>query len=117
MKRTKRILCVLLTALMLTSVCGGLLTSAAEYALLLAPGDGKTEIAPGAFYTPYTLVSGIYENTTVNASALEFNTDDYIVMAYTGHVAGGVATLDEYYDMAVADGYEVVGMINGSFFT
>ena len=117
MKRTKRFLCVLLTALMLTSVCGGLLSSAAEYALVLAPGDGKTEIAPGVFYTPYTLVSGIYDNTSVNASALEFNVDDYVVMAYTGHVAGGVATLDEYYDMAVADGYEVVGMINGSFFT
>ncbi len=117
MKRTKRFLSILLTALMLASVCGGLVTSAAEYAFLIEPGDSSYEVAPGAFYTPYTLVSGIYDNTVVDASVLEFDTDEYVVMAYTGHVAGGVATLDEYYRMATADGYEVVGMINGSFFT
>ncbi len=117
MKRTKRFLGILLTVLMLTSVCGGLMTSAAEYAFLIAPGDSSYEVAPGAFYTPYTLSSGIYNNTVVDASVLEFDTDEYVVMAYTGHVAGGVATLDEYYKMATADGYEVVGMINGSFFT
>lgn len=118
MKRTKRFLCVILAVLMTASVCGGLLSSAEAQYSFRVPSDGKTnEIAPGAVYTQYTLTSGIYADTTVEASVLEFNSDDYVVMAYTGHVAGGVATLDEYYDMAVADGYEVVGMINGSFFT
>lgn len=86
------------------------------YSFAAKEGDSY-EVAPGAVYSGYTLSSGIYDGTVVDVSALEFNSEDYMVMAYTGHVAGGVATLDEFYDMAVADGYEVVGMINGSFFT
>ncbi len=78
--------------------------------------DAAYDVAEGVHYSEYTLSSGIYENVYVSASALEFNTEDYAVIAYAG-AAGGAAYLANQYRLAVEDGYEVVGAINGSFFS
>lgn len=79
-------------------------------------GDAAYDVAEGVHYSEYTLSSGIYKNVYVSASALEFNTEDYAVIAYAG-AAGGAAYLANQYRLAVEDGYDVVGAINGSFFS
>lgn len=79
-------------------------------------GDAAYDVADGVHYSEYTLSSGIYKNVYVSASALEFNTEDYAVIAYAG-AAGGAAYLANQYRLAVEDGYDVVGAINGSFFS
>lgn len=116
MKFTKRLLCFLLTALLVLPVCGGLLSSAAAEYSFKEDSSKAYEVTDGVFYSEYTLSSGIYENVYVSASALEFNTEDYMVVAYGG-AAGGAAYLANQYRLATEDGYEVVGAINGSFFS
>ena len=78
--------------------------------------DKAYDVADGVHYSEYTLASGVYENVFVSASALEFNTKDYAVIAYAG-AAGGAAYLANQYRLATEDGYDVVGAINGSFFS
>ncbi len=115
MKCTKRFLCFLLSLLTVVSACGGVFSSAAEYSFVETE-DAAYEVAPGVFYSEYTVSSGVYDNVYVSASALEFNVDDYVVVAYGG-AAGGAAYLANQYRLATEDGYEVVGAINGSFFS
>lgn len=78
--------------------------------------DKAYEVAPGVNYSEYIINSAVYDNVFVTASVLEFNTKDYAVIAYAG-AAGGAAYLANQYRLAVEDGYEVVGAINGSFFS
>jgi|GEM_PF-1549747 len=78
--------------------------------------DKAYDVADGVHYSEYTLTSGVLDNVYVSASALEFNTEDYAVIAYAG-AAGGAAYLANQYRLAVEDGYDVVGAINGSFFS
>ncbi|MBR5264428.1 MAG: phosphodiester glycosidase family protein, partial [Clostridia bacterium] len=116
MKFTKRLLCFLLTALLVLPVCGGLLSSAAAEYSFTEDSSKAYEVTDGVFYSEYTLSSGVYENVYVSASALEFNTEDYMVVAFGG-AAGGAAYLANQYRLATEAGYEVVGAINGSFFS
>ena len=116
MKCTKKVLCFLLVALMVVPAFGGVLASAAAEYSFTEDSSKAYEVADGVFYSEYTLSSGIYENVYVSASALEFNTEDYMVVAYGG-AAGGAAYLANQYRLATEDGYEVVGAINGSFFS
>lgn len=116
MKHTKQLLCILLAVLMTASVCGGLLSSAEAVYSFVEQKDKAYDVAEGVHYSEYTLSSGIYDSVFVSASALEFNTDDYAVIAYAG-AAGGAAYLANQYKLAEEDGYEVVGIINGSFFS
>ncbi len=115
MKQTKKFLCILLTAFMVVSACGSLLISAAEYTLV-ENADKAYAVADGVQYSEYTISSGVYDNVSVSASVLEFNVEDYMVMVYSG-TAGGAAVLERQYQLATEAGYEVVGMINGSFFS
>lgn len=116
MKCTKKILCFLLVALMIVPAFSGLIAFAAAEYSFKEDSSKAYEVTDGVFYSEYTLSSGIYENVYVSASALEFNTDDYMVVAYGG-AAGGAAYLANQYRLATEDGYEVVGAINGSFFS
>ncbi len=116
MKCTKKVLCFLLVALMVVPAFGGMLASAAAEYSFEEDSSKAYEVTDGVFYSEYTLSSGVYENVYVSASALEFNTDDYMVIAYGG-AAGGAAYLANQYRLATEDGYEVVGAINGSFFS
>ena len=73
--------------------------------------DGST------FYQKYSITSGVNGNT-VTGYALEFKpSDGYIPMAFAGK-AGGAAVLGTQASTASSTyGYDVAGVINGSFFS
>ncbi|MBP5231599.1 MAG: phosphodiester glycosidase family protein [Clostridia bacterium] len=62
--------------------------------------------------------SATFKDIAVGAAAIEFDTNDgYIPMAFMGY-AGTSATVEKQYQIATNKyGYEVVGAINGSFFS
>ncbi len=110
MKITKRFLALGLVVLMLFSTC--VVANAASGSATLTKGSTYT-IDNAVYYSTYT-VKGTSASTT--AHVLEFNPDDgYVPMAFTG-AAGDVLSVSEQYAAAVAQGYEVAGVINGSFF-
>ncbi len=121
MKRNSKLLCAMLSVLLILSVCGSLLTSAEAFSYSFTEKADKTySVTDGVLYREFDLTSGIVGSSgngfTVSASALEFGLENYTVLAYSG-VAGGSATLDQHYQIATDAGYEVVAIINGSFFS
>ncbi len=97
MKFRSKLLCLVLSALMVLTVCGSFAVSAASHTV----DDGAT----------YNEES--YLNRTVHT--LTFNTDDYVVVPFAGY-AGGTNTLKNHFEKAPDFGFEPVGAINGDFF-
>ena len=76
------------------------------------------EIATNVFHDRLTVTSKVNGNT-VSAQALTFNpADGYLPVVYDTN-AGWASTLDEQFKKASEErwGYEVLGVINGSFFS
>ncbi len=110
MKITKRFLALGLVIIMLLSTC--LVANAASGKATMTKGSTYT-IDNAVYYSTYT-VTGTSKSTT--AHVLEFNpANGYVPMAFTG-AAGDVLSVADQYAAAVAQGYEVAGVINGGFF-
>ncbi len=116
MKLTKRVVAFTVTMLMLAA-CLITTVSAETYTYAFDKIGTEQNINDDVTYQKYVLTSG--ENgTTVDAVAMEFDpADGYLPMAFMGY-AGTSGTLATQYGVAVDKyGYEVVGAINGSFFS
>ena len=116
MKSTKRIIALAVTMLMLAA-CLITTVPAETYTYAFDKIGTEQNINDDVTYQKYVLTSG--ENgTTVDAVAMEFDpADGYMPMAFMGY-AGTSGTLATQYGVAVDKyGYEVVGAINGSFFS
>ncbi len=117
MKLTKRIVAFALVAVMLVSTCA-VMASAATASVSMSYVTGHNVTSDGAVkyskYNTYGGNSGHTEATTV----LTFNpANGYIPMAFVKS-AGWASTLDKQYSEAINKyGYEVAGVINGSFFS
>ena len=112
MKSSKRILALLMTALMLLATS---VTAMASASVTLT--KSKTfSVVNGVDYSKYS-VYGSSSGHTETAHILEFNPKDgYIPMSFAEY-AGWTSTLDKQYSAAINKyGYEVAGVINGSFF-
>lgn len=92
--------CLVLSLLLLFSVCGTLIAAADSHRV--DSGDGPGVVYNGAVYNSY------------NVHTLTFDSADYVVLPFAGY-AGGTYTLDGQYTQAVARGYDVVGVVNGDF--
>lgn len=92
--------CLILSLLLLLSVCGTLIATAENHQV--DSGDGSGVVYNGATYNSY------------NVHTLTFNPADYVVLPFAGY-AGGTYTLDGQYTQAIARGYDVVGVVNGDF--
>ena len=130
MKTARRALTVLLTVLLVASCTAAFaLTRLDESKYAFTKVGEQQNVNENVTFQKYTLKSGVNE-TVVDAVALEFSTaDGYIPMAFMGY-AGTSATVS-YNDnnndgemsrghaeiAAEKYGYEVVGAINGSFFS
>ncbi len=99
MKFKSKFLCLVLSALMVLTVCGSFAVSAAE----------SHEVDTGATYKEET-----YNSSTVHT--LTFSTDDYVVIPFAGY-AGGTNTLNNHFTKASEFGFDPVGAINGDFFS
>lgn len=97
MKFRSKLLCLVLSALMVLTVCGSFTVSAASHAV----DDGVT------------YKEEAYKNRPIHT--LTFNTDDYVVIPFAGY-AGGRNTLENLFGKAPDFGFEPVGAINGDFF-
>ena len=118
MKTARRVLAVLLTILLVASCTAAFaLTRLDESKYAFTKVGEQTNVNENVTFQKYTLKSGVNE-TVVDAVALEFSTaDGYIPMAFMGY-AGTSATVEKHYQIATDKyGYEVVGAINGSFFS
>ncbi|MBR3811709.1 MAG: phosphodiester glycosidase family protein [Agathobacter sp.] len=78
--------------------------------------QGEYAVTDGVSYYDYNMYGSSSRHTEA-VSVLEFNPEDgYIPMAFAAH-SGSVDTLASHYSTAVNKyGYEVVGVINGSYF-
>ena len=114
MKQNNRIVAFTLVLIMLTA-CFTVFGSAAEFAFT-KKGD-EVNVNDDVTYQRYDLTSGV-TGDTVDAVAMEFDpADGYIPMAFISN-AGSATRLKSHYNTAVNKyGYDVVGIINGSFFS
>ena len=115
MKTTKRIAALFLAAIMFASVL--VLPSSAATATLTQVGATSNVTSDGAVkYSKYN-VYGSQSKHTEEVDILQFNPNDgYLPMAFSAY-SGSVSLLDAHYSMATNKyGYEVAGIINGSFF-
>ena len=110
MKRTKRlffITCLLVFVLSLTACSQG-----------KQDGKGKNELPENVIHESLSVTSTVNGNT-VSAQSLTFNpADGYLPVVFEAN-AGWASTLDEHFEKASEErwGYDVVGIINGSFFS
>ncbi len=106
MKLAKRFLSLALVVVMLMASC--IVVSA-------APSYSKKSshtIKTGVTYTSYSVAG----NTTQPMSVVTVTPDSgYVPMIYSGS-NGGLMSVKQHYEAAVADGYEVLTAVNGSFF-
>ncbi|MBQ0092722.1 MAG: hypothetical protein KBS45_05290, partial [Clostridiales bacterium] len=118
----RRIFSFALCVLMILSLCGTVIANAAvapEYKLEKVGSEGTID---GAKYQKYKITSGerVENNNlvTVDAVSMTFNPNDGLIpMAFSGY-SGTSANCAEQYRIAVEKyGYDVVGVINGSFFS
>ena len=112
MRLSKRIVALLLVALM---IAGTSVTALASASVTMTKSKSHS-VVNGVNYSKYS-VSGSSSGHTENVHILEFNPKDgYIPMSFAEY-AGWTSTLDKQYSAAVNKyGYEVAGVINGSFF-
>ncbi|MBQ0092712.1 MAG: phosphodiester glycosidase family protein [Clostridiales bacterium] len=103
-----------LAFVMVVSCCSVLSVSAADFSMV-EKTEKAYEVTDGVDYSEYTITSGV-NGATVVASALQFGIEDYMVLPYAG-VSGGAANLRQHYELAKAEGYDVVAVINGDFFS
>ena len=118
----RRIFSFALCVLMILSLCGTVIANAAvapEYKLEKVGSEGTID---GAKYQKYKITSGerVENNNlvTVDAVSMTFDPKDGLIpMAFSGY-SGTSANCAEQYRIAVEKyGYDVVGVINGSFFS
>ncbi len=110
MKQAKRLLALLLCAVMIVPCC--IFANAASVSMSVATNFNVTSGVSYAKYNVYGSQSGHTEACTV----LEFSTDEYLPMPFIAN-AGSAGLLTTQYSTAVNKyGYEVAGVINGSFF-
>ncbi|MBR5745909.1 MAG: phosphodiester glycosidase family protein [Clostridia bacterium] len=114
MKQNNRIVAFALVLIMLTA-CFTVFGSATGFAFTTK--GAKVNINEDVTYQRYDLTSGENGNK-VEAVAMEFDpADGYIPMAFISN-AGSATRLKSHYNTAMNKyGYEVVGVINGSFFS
>ncbi len=106
MRMTKRLIAFVLVAVMLVSTC----IMAAAF-----PSSPTYTTPSGVSYYNYSL-TGSSSGKTSEVNVLKFNTGDgFIPLAYSGDV-GKTASVEQHVAAAQAEGYEVVGAINASFF-
>ena len=112
MKLTKKILALVLVAAMLVTPWSSVEASSSTSLTL---GSSYT-VVDGVNYKDYT-VYGSSSGHSEAVSVLEFHPDDgYIPMAFAAS-AGNANVLSSHYSTAVNKyGYEVAGLINGSYF-
>jgi len=114
MKLAKRLTALLAVVVMLVSSC---VIASADGKLSYTKGTTYT-IESGVTYTNLTMTSGQNGNT-VSGVAMQFNPKDgYIPLTFMAH-AGNRGYLSTQYNIATSEkyGYDVVGMVNGSYFT
>ncbi|MBO5870555.1 MAG: phosphodiester glycosidase family protein, partial [Clostridia bacterium] len=111
MKFAKRLTALLIVAVMLISSC--LFVNAAKATVTV---NSTHTVDTGVSYSKLTVKSGQNGNT-VSGVALEFNpADGYMPMVFAPY-AGSANVLADYYSVATTKyGYDVAGIINGSFF-
>ncbi len=116
MKLAKRFIALAVVAVMLVSSC--FVANAATAAVTLTKTAGHNVTSDGKVVFAKYNVYGSVSNHTEASTVLEFNpADGYIPMAFAKN-AGSAYTLDEQYTDAIGKyGYEVAGIINGSFFS
>ncbi|MBP5155177.1 MAG: phosphodiester glycosidase family protein [Clostridia bacterium] len=102
--------------LMMLAACMPVFVSAEDTYAFTEKG-AKVNINEDVTYQRYDLVSGENGNT-VEAVAMEFDpADGYIPMAFISN-AGSATRLKSHYTTAINKyGYDVIGVINGSFFS
>ena len=111
MKFAKRLTALLIVAVMLISSC--LFVNAAKATVTV---NSTHTVDTGVSYSKLTVKSGQNGNS-VACVALEFNpADGYMPMVFAPY-AGSANVLEDYYSVATTKyGYDVAGIINGSFF-
>ncbi len=112
MRKSKALVALVLVLTMLFAMAATTF-SALAYTFSLSQ-TGSYFVDTNAKYTSYNLTSGVNGHTEL-ASMLTFSPDDYIPMAFTRY-AGTGSVVKNQYDAAVQKyGYDVVGVINGSY--
>ncbi len=111
MKFAKRLTAFVIVAVMLATSC--MFVSAATATVTV---NGTYTVDTGVTYSKLTVKSGQNGNTVTGVS-LEFDPDDgYFPMVFAPY-AGSANVLADYYSVATGKyGYDVAGIINGSFF-
>lgn len=114
----KKITAVVLATVMVAAIC--VTTAFAAYdktKLDYGTASGQYEVMSGVKYSEYAVQSGSGIEAKTPAYVLEFNPDEYIPVVYSAY-SGSRSTLKNHYAFATEkDGYEVAGIINGSFFS
>lgn len=112
MKSTKKILAILTAIAIMMSSCV-IVSASASVSMGVA---ASFSVENGVDYAKYS-VYGSQSGHTESATVLEFNpADGYIPMAFAAY-AGTASTLRTHYNMATNKyGYDVAGVINGSYF-
>ncbi len=104
---------VTLVVLLLTTVVSPM--AATQTATVEMEVVSQDTLSNNTTYTVYNATGSVCADTA-KSYVFEFNPKDgNIPLAYTG-TAGGVTYMKNHMDAAIAEGYEVVGAINGSFF-
>lgn len=116
---TKKIVAVILALVTVVSVCVTTVFAAYDKTKLdYGTAYGQYEVVPGVKYSEYKATSGTGKSVKgTQVSILEFSPDEYIPVVYNGW-SGSLSKLSNTYATATQkDGYEVAGVINGSFFS
>lgn len=119
---SKRIVSLALAVVMLTAVLATSVFAAYKVSGLTKTLTKTHEVAQGVTYKEYAVTSGKLNSSgqgstqTFDANMLTFGTADYLPMVYSSW-SGGSGNLLSQYNKAVKEGYDVVGVINGSFFS
>ena len=115
MKFSKRLFALLVCAVMLATSC--VFVNAATASVTMTKTNGRNITSNGeVVWTEYSVYGG---NTghTEEVNILEFNPEDGYMPLVFQNYAGSVSKLSKQYNIATNKyGYEVAGIINGSFF-
>ena len=110
MRFAKRVTAFLLCAIMLASACT--FVNAATVSMSVV---NNFNIKSGVAYAKYN-VYGSQSGHTEACTVLEFTPDDYIPVPFVGYAGSANLLADQYSRAVNAYGFEVAGIINGSFF-
>ncbi len=109
----KRFFAVFCVCVLMLSLCVSALADTATVTV-----SGTYTVDTDVSYSKLSVKSGQGSNTVTGYSVTFSPDDGYLPMVFNGN-AGGVADLKTQYSTAVGSkyGYDVIGVINGSFFT